>query len=312
MDLDSLTFGLFDDWSFCQTASVCFNGGTGADPFSDNVVFRNFSAYNIGTAAFQNLAVLASIEDSSLGLCNANNHYAKALQYSGYTGMQGLLLSNVAVVGGPGSGCNDTLAFWNTPNVTAGQGFGGINVIGGITIGDGNQTAFSIGNNGLANIIGHDFANLAVGVQVGTGVTLNLLAPNCQGAVSSVVSGTPVNGIVQDCSGDTTFYGTTRFPNGPVAFGVAAGLAGTGACSTIATQVGGAWGGSAKCTGTTGASTLTITPGTTAPNGWICSVQDETTRANLFQQTSHTPTTCVLTVTSVTQNDVFVFTAIAF
>jgi hypothetical protein len=100
--------------------------------------------------------------------------------------------------------------------------------------------------------------------------------------------------------------------SGPIAAGTAAGLTGTGACATIATQTGGSWAGSAKCTGTTGASTLTITPGTTAPNGWICSVNDETTRANLFQQTSHSATACTVTVTSVTQNDVFVFKAVAF
>lgn len=109
-----------------------------------------------------------------------------------------------------------------------------------------------------------------------------------------------------DTSGNVSTIGSL------ISKGTAAGLSGTGACLTITTQSGGAWAGSAKCTGTTGAATLTITPGTTAPNGWICNVQDETTRGNLFQQTSHTTTTCVLTVTSVTQNDVFVFSASAF
>jgi hypothetical protein len=54
------------------------------------------------------------------------------------------------------------------------------------------------------------------------------------------------------------------------------------------------------------ASTLTITPGTTAPNGRVCYVQDQATRANLLQQTSNTTTSCTLTATSITQNDVFV------
>ena len=96
------------------------------------------------------------------------------------------------------------------------------------------------------------------------------------------------------------------------AIGTAATLTGTGACATITTQHGGSWAGDAKCTGTTGASTLTITTGITAPTGWVCHVQDETTRANLFQQTSNSQTACVLTVTSVTQNDVFVFSAVAY
>jgi hypothetical protein len=94
--------------------------------------------------------------------------------------------------------------------------------------------------------------------------------------------------------------------------GTVAALTGTGACATITTQLGGSWAGSAKCTGTTGASTLIITPGFTAPNGWTCHVQDETTRANLLQQTSHSATACTLTATSVTANDVFVFSAVAF
>jgi hypothetical protein len=106
--------------------------------------------------------------------------------------------------------------------------------------------------------------------------------------------------------------GTLAVAGALISNGTAAALTGTGACATITTQTGGAFAGSAKCTGTTGASTLTITPGLTAPNGWSCNVQDETTRANAFQQTSHTTTTCVLTVTSVTANDVFVFSALAF
>ena len=97
-----------------------------------------------------------------------------------------------------------------------------------------------------------------------------------------------------------------------IAAGTAATLSGTGACATITTQSGGGFAGRATCTGTTGASTLTVTPGTTAPHGWVCEAFDETTRANLLQQTSDSTTACVLTATSVTQNDVFVFLAIAF
>lgn len=106
--------------------------------------------------------------------------------------------------------------------------------------------------------------------------------------------------------------GGVKLAAAPIGSGTVAGLTGTGACASIAFQVGGSWAGKAQCTGSTGASTLTITFAVTAPNGYVCDVQDETTRANLFQQTSHTNTTCVLTVTSVTNNDVFVFTATAF
>lgn len=114
-------------------------------------------------------------------------------------------------------------------------------------------------------------------------------------------------------SGRFTVAGGAAQYNFPlISTGTAAPLTGTGACATITTQTGGSWAGRATCTGTTGASTLTITPGITAPNGWICNVQDQTTRANLFQQTATVAASCTLTVTSVTQNDVFVFSAIAF
>lgn len=112
--------------------------------------------------------------------------------------------------------------------------------------------------------------------------------------------------------GTATYLDRINLGSALVSTGPSATLSGTGACATITTQLGGSFAGTAKCTGTTGASTLTITPGATAPNGWICRVQDETTRANLFQQTSHTTTACTMTITSVTSNDVFVFDAFAF
>ena len=132
--------------------------------------------------------------------------------------------------------------------------------------------------------------------------------------------GTGTSGLVRfrNNSTDNTQLITMNTANGNISsgpltsIGPAASLTGTGACLTITTQTGGAWAGSAKCTAATAASTLIITLGTTAPNGWICYVQDETTRANLFQQTSHNATSFTLTITSVTQNDVFVFSAMAF
>lgn len=85
------------------------------------------------------------------------------------------------------------------------------------------------------------------------------------------------------------------------------GAAGTGACATITTITGNILVGSLKCTGTTGASTITLTPGTTAVNGFRCNADDLTTNANLPHQTGNSQTTCVLTVASVTQNDVIAF-----
>jgi len=94
--------------------------------------------------------------------------------------------------------------------------------------------------------------------------------------------------------------------------GTTAVVTGTGACATITTNVGGAFAGSFKCTGTTGAASVTITFALSTSLGWFCSVNDLTTRANLLQQTAQGSTSCVLAATTVTQNDVFNFLGVAF
>ena len=101
------------------------------------------------------------------------------------------------------------------------------------------------------------------------------------------------------------------FSNGLIAGGSAAGLSGTGSCGTISAQTGGAWSGSFRCTARTGASTVTITPGTTAPNGWSCSSSDETAGV-AGAQFGHSTTTCTIKFATVTQNDVVTFSANAF
>ena len=97
------------------------------------------------------------------------------------------------------------------------------------------------------------------------------------------------------------------------ASGTAAGLSGTGACSTRTSQTGGSWSGSVTCTGTTGASTLVITPGGTATNGWACSGSDTTSGHELAgAQSGSSTTTCTLKFSSVTSSDVLTFTANRF
>lgn len=82
---------------------------------------------------------------------------------------------------------------------------------------------------------------------------------------------------------------------------------GTGACATITTQKG-MWRGSFVCTGTTGASTATLTFPTAAPNGWNCAASDITHTAVASQSAAST-TACTLTFSSVTANDVISFNA---
>jgi hypothetical protein len=166
--------------------------------------------------------------------------------------------------------------------------------------------------NGGSGVTTGGSVNITGGVNTGSG-TGKGGSVNLTGAVGGSLSGNGGDIVLSPgAAGGTGNRGNILLNSGPVATGPLPTLTGTGACATITTQAGGAWGGSAKCTGTTGASTLIITFNAVAPNGWNCFVQDETTRANVFQQTAHAFNSCTLTVTSVTQNDVFVFSALAF
>ena len=86
--------------------------------------------------------------------------------------------------------------------------------------------------------------------------------------------------------------------------------AGTGTCATITTTLGGTSVGRMTCTGTSGASTITITL-PTAPNGWVCEGNDLTTTADTVHQTGGSVTTCILSGTLVA-NDVINFMAMGY
>lgn len=81
---------------------------------------------------------------------------------------------------------------------------------------------------------------------------------------------------------------------------------GTGACATIVNNAG-SLSGTLKCTGTTGASTITLTPSFAASNGFECHASDTTTAA-VANQTSPVATgNCKLNFASVTANDIITY-----
>ena len=84
-------------------------------------------------------------------------------------------------------------------------------------------------------------------------------------------------------------------------------ITGTGACATVSTQKGTIYAGQVTCTGVTGASTLTITPGTTAPNGFRCSANDTTTLADTLTTGPVSATNCAFTGATIAANDVISF-----
>jgi hypothetical protein len=148
------------------------------------------------------------------------------------------------------------------------------------------------------------------------GTTLNgyngalLLGDNGNNAITDGGSGTPKTAAVfsprpsaiSSPSGTTTGF--------IAAGGAQAVLTGTGACVSPTTQIGGAWAGSVICPGTTGASTLIITPGFLAQNGWSCWGND-ITAGTAMVQSAVSANSCTLKGT-VTASDVITFGAVAY
>jgi len=101
-------------------------------------------------------------------------------------------------------------------------------------------------------------------------------------------------------------------PNGTItSAGAQAILSGTGACSSRSGQLGGSFAGQITCTSGTAASTLTISPGNTATNGWSCWASDLTTAANILRQ-SFVSTTVGTISGTVNANDVITFGCIGY
>jgi hypothetical protein len=86
---------------------------------------------------------------------------------------------------------------------------------------------------------------------------------------------------------------------------------GTGACATTSTLVGGVQAGHFTCTGTTGASTVTLTLAATTTS-WSCVGRDITTPTGVTQTGALSTTAVTLTLTSVTASDVVEFHCLGY
>ena len=86
---------------------------------------------------------------------------------------------------------------------------------------------------------------------------------------------------------------------------------GTGACATSGTKVGGSTAGNLTCTGTTGASTITLTL-PSAAHAYTCWGRDVTNPTTLTQSGAISTTSVTLTMTSVAANDVIQFGCIDY
>jgi len=245
---------------------------------------------------------------------DANGNYAFMAAPGNYT----VSITGVGITGysyqisliGPSVGTANTWTALQTfsaglnsagPNILS----GGVTLNGIVSFGGVNASPTSPGTTQLGTN-SQPFTQLIIGPAANQSTILITAA-----TLNRTVTFPDASGTVPLLSLASTWSATQTF-TGVMFGGTSAALTGTGACATFSGQLGGALAGIATCTGATAASTLTITPGVSAPHGWVCNVQDETTRANLFQQTFTNVFSCTLTATSVTMNDSFVFVAFGF
>lgn len=156
----------------------------------------------------------------------------------------------------------------------------------------------------IVTVSGSVYKNTAAGTNHVFGIDATSKAVDgCGNTFSANTSTATVTagGLFVPCPG-TTYTGNLSLPT----------ITGTGACATVSTQSGNMFSGQVTCTGTTGASTLIITPGITAANGWRCNADDVTTTTDLPHQTASSQSACTLSVTSVSANDVLTFMAQQF
>jgi hypothetical protein len=131
------------------------------------------------------------------------------------------------------------------------------------------------------------------------GVLAGNLWLNSGGGIQFYSTGTLVASISTNGAATTTAL---------VASGSVPTLSGT--CSA-GTQVGGNTAGTFKASALCAAGTVILTFATTAPNGWVCNAHDQTTPADLVNQTANSATSCTLTGT-MANADVVAFDARAF
>lgn len=169
----------------------------------------------------------------------------------------------------------------------------------------GKNLVIDANNDGAVKILaGASNANLRLGGNGNGAVNLNVDSGTSTG-------GTQFGDGAGNVKASVSSAGLGTFNGGLAAAGTAAGLTGTGACATLSSESAGSWSGVVTCTGTTGASTLVITPGNTAAHNFACFGSDETSGV-AGGQLGIANTTCTLKFATVTNNDSITFGVISY
>jgi hypothetical protein len=148
--------------------------------------------------------------------------------------------------------------------------------------------------------------NAVTGAGIGGGVTINGGTPGGSGNNGGDIAivpggiGTVRNGILTS---------TSALHAAGFVFSVSSG---TGACATTSAVSGGKWAGKFTCTGTTGASTITLGLSDYAKTEHVCFGRDVTTPTTMTQTGAISTTAVTFTMTSVTANDVLEFACLAY
>lgn len=277
---------------------LSFGGGDAAEAVIDHCYVNAGSTDAISAGSYTKITNTAMFWNNGTGNLVSSGTHVTSLNntYDNSTST-----SNVVVTGGDFTSTSDLiLAVSNTGgiflNVTSASA---IVHVSHMRIGSPNA------NNtiGIQTIAGSKLYLTDTQVNLGTGVgtqALNIAGTLFDGGNNSIatVAANSLTGTVVPYRGSTYAFDLS-LPT----------VAGTGACATNSTLHGTIYWGSFACTGTTGAATLTITPGTTANTRFRCAASDITTTADTLQPTvpGSPTTTCTFSSAAIASNDVITF-----
>lgn len=277
-------------------------------------VFLTFS----GNASYPALGVTASGQVATSASCTSGTNYVFQTGQS------------------PAIWCNQTLYLGTPTAVNTGDRFDILNNTNGVTsMGIDNPNS---GSSAFAKIYFNNNTGQEVAMQLRSSAgspanqfeiysigpfllnTVNTSAANTAGANLSITganatgTGSSSNGGSIIITPGTSTNGTPgsvqlgTFLSSGTPFTVASG---TGACATTSTVVGGPQSGKFTCTGTTGASTATLTL-SAATHEYTCWGRDITTPTTLTQTGAVSTTSVTLTMTAVATNDVIQFGCLGY
>lgn len=228
---------------------------------------------------------------------------------SGATGDGGtvsILSGDASNTTGAGNGGSVGLAAGDALGSGAGAG-GSVSIVSGNSMGTGNGGAIgltsgtALGTNGTGGAV-----TLVAGAGIGTGNGGNVSIS--AGAVAG--SGTSGNVAVTGAGG-ISLTGRTSLNLPPYSLGTIPTITAS-ACSVIISLGGGSWAGAFNCTHPLNeVVSITLTPATPAPNGFICEL-NSITGGGLLKQLSVNTTNCQFSEMIVAGTDVYTYTIVQF